>query len=82
MPHNLSHSQSKLPGFQEKSLLHIPWSVNSLHSHQHLSSFHLYLLLQKLASNLHLYLQISCHSICLFSLVIDIRLNTFQHLCF
>ena len=39
-------------------------------------SFHLFLLLEILASSPHLYLQVSCHSTCLVSLVLDIRLNT------
>ena len=34
------------------------------------------LLLQTLASNLHLHLHVSCHFMCLVSLVLDIRLNT------
>ena len=55
---------------------HISLSINSLHSHLHLSSFHLCLLSQTLASNLHLYLHVLCHSICLASLGLDIRLNT------
>ena len=75
MSHNLSHSHSQLLGFQI-NLSQIPLSINYLHSHLHLFSFHLYLLLQTLASNLHLYLQVSCHSLCLVSLVLDIRLNT------
>ena len=70
---------------------HIPLSINSVHSHLNLSSFdlrlllqtlasnlHLHfqrLLLQTLASNLHLHFQVLCHSICLVLLVIDIRLN-------
>ena len=41
-------------------------------SHLHLPSFHLCLLLQTLASNLHLHLQVLCHSICLVLLVLDI----------
>ena len=57
-------------------LSHIPLSINLLHSHLHLSSFYLCLLLQTLASNLHLHVQVLCHSICLVSLVLDIRLNT------
>ena len=57
-------------------LSHIPLSINSLHSHLYLSSFHLCLLLQTLASNLHLYLQVSYHSMYLISLVLDIGLNT------
>ena len=50
--------------------------INSLHSHLHLSLFQRCLLLQTLASNLHLRLQVSCHFICLFSLVFEIKLNT------
>ena len=53
-----------------------PLSINSLHSHLHLLSFQRCLLLQTLPSNLHLHLHVSCHSICLVSLVLDIRLNT------
>ena len=34
------------------------------------------LLLKTLTSNLNLHLQVSCHSICLASLVLGIRLNT------
>ena len=55
---------------------HIPFSINSLHSHLHLPSFHLCLLLQTLTSNIHLHVQVSCHFIYLVSLVLDIRLNT------
>ena len=72
MSHDLSHSHSQLLG-----LSHLPSSVNSLHSHLHLSLFQRYLLLQTLTSNLHLNLQVSCHFIRLISLVLDdIRLNT------
>ena len=74
--YNLSNSHSKLLGFRINPLLHIPLSINSLHSHLHLSSVHICLLLQTLASNLHLHLQVLCYSICLISLVLDIRLNT------
>ena len=73
---NLSHSQSQLLGFQINPLLHIPLSINSLHSHQHLSLFHLSLLLQALASDLYLHLQVLCYPIYLVSLVLDIILNT------
>ena len=59
-----------------KPLFHISLSINSLLSHLHLSSFQRCLLLQKLTSNLHLHLHVSCHSICLVSLVLDIKLNT------
>ena len=76
MPHDLLNSHSELLRFQKNPLSHIPLSINSLHSHLHLSSFHLCLLLQRLASNLHLRLQVLCHSICLVSLVFSIRLNT------
>ena len=65
MSHDLSHSQLQLLGFQINPLLHLSLSLNSsLHSHLHLSSFHFCLLLQTLAANLHLYLQVSCHSKC------------------
>ena len=57
-------------------LSHKPLSINPLHSHRHLSLFHRSLLLQTLASNLHLHLHVSCHFICLVSLVLDIKLNT------
>ena len=60
---------------KKNSLSHITLSINSLHSHLHLSSFHLCLLSQTLASNLHLHLHVLYHSICLVSLVLDIRLN-------
>ena len=50
--------------------------INSLHSYLHLSLFQRCLLLQALASSLHLLLQVSCHFICLVSLVLDTRLNT------
>ena len=58
--HDLLHSHSQLLGFQIDLLLHTPLSINSLHSHLHLSSFQRYLLLKMLASNLHLYLHVSC----------------------
>ena len=74
--HDLSHSHSQLQGFQIDPLSHSPLSINSLHSHLHLSSFQRCLLLQTLASNLHLHLHVSCHFMCLFSLVLDIILNS------
>ena len=43
----------------------------------HLSSFHVCLLLQILASSVHLHLRVLCHFICLVSLVLENRLNTF-----
>ena len=46
-----------------------------MHSHLHLSSFQLSLLLQMLAFNLHSHLRVSCYSRCLTSLVLGIRLN-------
>ena len=58
------------------SLSQLPLSINYLHSHVNLSLFHLCLLLQILAFNLHLYAQFLCHPIYLLSLVLDIRLNT------
>ena len=39
--HNLSHSNSQLLVFQINPLSHITLLINSLHSHLHLSSFHL-----------------------------------------
>ena len=72
----LSHSHSKLLGFQINPLSHTPLSINSLHSHLHLFLFQRCLLLQTLSPNLHSNLQVSCHSIYLVSLVLDIRLNT------
>ena len=56
--------------------MHIPLSINSLHSHLHLFLFHCCLLLQTIGSNLHLHLHFSCHFINLVSLVLDIKLNT------
>ena len=76
MSHDLSHSHLQLLGFQINSLSHTPLSINSLYPDIHLSSFRLCLLLQTLASNLHLHLQVSYHSICLVSVVLDIRLGT------
>ena len=60
--HDLSHSHSQLLGFQIYHLSHTPLSINYLHSHLHLSSFQHCLLLQTLASNPHLHLNVSCHS--------------------
>ena len=48
--HDLSHSQ--LLGFQIYPVSHTLLSINSLHSHRHLSSFQRCLLLQTLATNL------------------------------
>ena len=76
MSHDLSHSRSQLLRFQMNPLSHIPLSINYLHSHLHLSPFHLCLLLQTLASTLNLHLQALCDSACLVLLVLDIRLNT------
>ena len=59
-------------------LSHISLSINYLHSHCHLSLFHLCLLLQTLSSSVHLLLHVSCHSICLVLLVVNIRLNTLR----
>ena len=76
MSHDLSHSHSQLLGFQINPLSHITFSINSLHSHLHLSSFHYFLSLQIFALNLHMDLQVSCHTMCLVSLILDIKLNT------
>ena len=63
MPLDLSHSQLQLLGFQINPLSYIPLAINcSLHSHQHLSLFHLCLLLQTIESNLYLHLQFSWHT--------------------
>ena len=65
MSHDLSHSQFQLLGLQINPLSRLSLSLNScLHSHLHLSSFHICLLLQTLASNLHLHLRVLCHSMC------------------
>ena len=75
MSHDLSHSQLQSLGLQINPLSRLCLSINcSLHSHQHLSSFHLCLLLQTLnhykhlityVSNHYLHLQVSCYSACL-----------------
>ena len=57
-------------------MLHTPLSINSLDSHLHLNSFQRCLLLQAFGSSLYLNLQVLCHSLCIFSLVLDIRLKT------
>ena len=62
--HDLSHSQLHLLGFQINLLSHIFLSTNPLYSHLHLSSFHFCLLLQTLEFDLHLHLQVLCHSKC------------------
>ena len=58
---DLSHSHSQLLGFQTYPLSHTPLSINSLHSHLHLSLFYLCLVLQIILSNLNMHLQVSCH---------------------
>ena len=60
-----------LPNISHTSL----W-IHCLHSHQHLSSFQPCLLLETLAPNQHLHFHVSCHFMCLVSLVFEIRLNT------
>ena len=70
---SLSHSHSQILGFQMNPLSHIPLSINSLGSHLHLSLFQHCLLLQTLAPNLHLHLDVSCYFISCF---IISRLNT------
>ena len=74
--HDLSHSHSQLLEFKLNLWSHIPFSMNYLHSHLHLSSFHLSLLWQSLGFSLQLLLQVSCHIIYLALLVYEIRLNT------
>ena len=77
MPHDLSHSQLQSEGFQLTPLSQTILSTkSSLHSHLHLSLFHIYLVLQTAALNLHTHLQVLCHIICLVSLIVGIRLNT------
>ena len=62
MLHDLSHSHLQLLGLKIYPLSHTPLSIDSLHSHLHLSLFHLCLLLQKIQFNLHMHLHVSCHS--------------------
>ena len=77
MSHNLSHSHEQVLGFQIYPLSYTNLLIkSSLHSHLHLSSFHIYLLLQITEVTLHMHLQVSCHTICLVSLIRAIRLNT------
>ena len=73
--HDLSNYHSQLFGLQIDPLSHTALSVNSLFSSLRLSSFQRCLLLQTLPSSLHLHLQAPCYSMCLVSLVLDIRLN-------
>ena len=54
-----------------KCLSHLPLSINSLHSHLHLSLFQRCLLLQTITFNLLLHLQVSCQDTYLFSLVFE-----------
>ena len=77
MLHYLSHSHSQALEFQINPLSQILLPTNSLHSHLHLSLLNICQLLQTPALNLHMHLQVSCHTIYLVSLVIDIKLNTF-----
>ena len=53
--HDLSRPESQLLGFQANPLSHTPLSINCLYSDRHLSSFQRCLLLQTVASNLHLH---------------------------
>ena len=59
-----------------KSLLHTPLSINTLHSHLHLFLFQRCFLLQTFSPNLHSHLHGSCHSINLVSLALGTNLNT------
>ena len=77
MLHDLSHSQLQLLGFQINPLSHIPLSINSLHSHLHLSSFHLCLLLQTLESkSTPEFTSFMSFSMCFVLLANEIKLNT------
>ena len=69
-------TKSQLLRFQINPLSQLPLSINSLHSHLHLSLFYFRLLLQTFAFNVHLHLQVPCHPIYLVSLVLEIILNT------
>ena len=59
-------------------LSHIPLSINYLHSHCHLSLFHLCLLLQTLSSSVHICFYMFLATLCLVLLVLNIRLNTLR----
>ena len=86
MTHDLSHSQALItftiigiPNISHTILCHTPFFTpfqSSLHSHLHLSLFHIFLLLQTAEVNLHMHLQVSCHIIYLVSLILDIKFNT------
>ena len=75
--HDLLHPHSQLLGFQAYPLSDTPLLINSLHSHLHSFLLQRCLLLQTIASNLHIHLHVLCHFIFFVSLVLDIRLNTF-----
>ena len=69
MSHNLPHSHEQVLGFQIYPLSHTNSLIeSSLHSHLHLSLFHVCLILQTAEVNLHIHLQDSCHIICRASL--------------
>ena len=78
MSHDLSHSHSQILELQKKisSLSHMPLSINLLLYQLLLLLLQCCLLLKTFASNLHIHFQVSCHSICIFLFVIEIRLNT------
>ena len=79
MSHDLSDLHSQILGFQINTLSHIPLSINSLHSQLHLSLFQRCLLLQTFTANLHLHLQVSCHFICLVSLIFEFYCGVILH---
>ena len=54
--------------------------MSSLHSRLHFLLSQRCLLLQRLVSNLHLHLQVSCNSVCLVSLVLEIRSSTLTYM--
>ena len=71
------HSHLQVLGLKIRLFSNIHSSINSLHSHLHLSSLNLCLLLQTFALNPHMHLQVSCHIICLVFFILGIKLNTF-----
>ena len=76
MLHDLSHSNSHILEFQTNPSSHLPLPINYLRSYLHLSLFQGCLLLETLASNLHLQVKVSWQDACLVSLILHITLNT------
>ena len=82
MSHDLSQSHSKILELQKKkkkkkkffvtyALVHKPFALPAA-----FIVITMLLLLKTFASNLHIHFQVSCHSICIFLFVLEIRLNT------